>query len=54
MRECTSQLNKPWATRQTVKWVGFVGPGGFEPPKLAQLVYSQSPLATWVQTPGAH
>ena len=28
----------------------MVGPEGFEPPKLAQLVYSQSPLATWVRT----
>lgn len=28
--------------------VGMVGSGGFEPPKLAQLIYSQSHLATLV------
>ena len=37
-----------------VKGGETVGSGGFEPPKLSQLIYSQSHLTALVTAPGLH
>ena len=52
---CCSDVRQATASHFSKKahplWAGLVGRAGFEPTKLAHLVYSQAPLSTWVSPP---
>ena len=47
-RMCATPAPHEQLHTTTEMGVGMVGSGGFEPPKLSQLIYSQSHLSTLV------